>query len=97
MPSREMRRIQRRVGAEKKRALMRKSATKKKSGPKKKRITVSQFLKEVRAEMKKVSWPTRSEVVSYTVVVIITVTISCAFVLFADFAFSRLVKSLLFR
>jgi preprotein translocase subunit SecE len=33
------------------------------------------FLKEVKVEMQKVSWPNKDEIVSYTVVVLITVLI----------------------
>ena len=57
MPSREMRRAQQKLGMEKKREKMKKGAGKKKGGPKKQRVTVSQFLTEVRAEMKKVPGP----------------------------------------
>ncbi len=94
MPSREMRRMQKKVGVEKKRAALRKTAPKKKKtagAPKKKRVGLGQFFKEVRAEMRKVSWPTRSEVFSYTVVVIIVVTITTVFVVLADYGFSKLV------
>ncbi len=93
MPSREMRRMQKKVGVEKKRAAMRKSAPKKKGGgaPKRKRVGLGQFLKEVRTEMRKVSWPTRNEVFSYTVVVIVVVTITTVFVVLADYGFSKLV------
>ncbi len=93
MPSREMRRMQKKVGVEKKRAAMRKAAPKKKGAgaPKKKRVGLGQFFKEVRAEMRKVSWPTRNEVFSYTVVVIVVVAITTVFVVLADYGFSKLV------
>jgi len=93
VPSREMRRMQKKVGVEKKRAAMRKAAPKKKGGgaPKKKRVGLGQFLKEVRAEMRKVSWPARNEVLSYTVVVIVVVTITTVFVVLVDYGFSKLV------
>ncbi|MBE3574770.1 MAG: preprotein translocase subunit SecE [Firmicutes bacterium] len=38
---------------------------------------VGKFLREVRAEMRKVTWPTRKELQTYTVVVLIT-TIAAA-------------------
>ena len=92
MPSREMRRMQQKLGMEKKRAQQKKSGgTRKKSGPKKQRVTVSQFLTEVRAEMKKVTWPTRDEVVSYTIVVMVTVVLMGGMVYFADILFTKLV------
>ena len=92
MPSREMRRMQQKLGMEKKRAQLKKAAgTRKKGGPKKQRVTVSQFLTEVRAEMRKVTWPTRDEVISYTIVVLITVVIMGGLVYFADIIFTKLV------
>jgi preprotein translocase subunit SecE len=92
VPSREMRRMQQKLGMEKKREQLKKSrGTKKKSGPKKQRVTVSQFLTEVRAEMKKVTWPTRQEVISYTIVVLVTVVLMGGLVYFADILFTKLV------
>ncbi len=42
---------------------------------KKKRGGVSEYFKGIRAEMKKVVWPTRKEMVSYTGIVILTCAI----------------------
>jgi len=36
------------------------------------RTSVGQFLREVRSELRKVAWPNRKEVTSYTIVVLIT-------------------------
>ena len=97
MPSREMRRMQKQLGMEKKRAQMKKSAgTRKKSGPKKQRVTIPQFLTEVKAEMKKVTWPTRDEVVSYTIVVVTTVILMGGLVYLADILFVKLVDMVVF-
>ena len=49
-----------------------------------------QFLREVSAEMKKVSWSTRRELAKYTVVVSITVVIVCALIWICDSFFTRL-------
>lgn len=43
-----------------------------------------QFLRDVRLELKKVSWPTRSEVISTTVVVMIAVVFFSAFLWVVD-------------
>jgi len=87
-----MRRMQQKLGMEKKRAQLKKAAgTRKKGGPKKQRVTISQFLTEVKAEMKKVTWPTRDEVISYTIVVVVTVVIMGGLVYFADILFTKLV------
>ncbi len=97
MPSREMRRMQQKLGMEKKRAQMKKSAgSKGKSGPKKQRVTISQFLTEVKAEMKKVTWPTRDEVLSYTIVVVTTVVLMGGLIYLADILFVKLVDIIIF-
>jgi preprotein translocase subunit SecE len=97
LPSREMRRMQQKLGMEKKRAQMKKSAgSKRKSGPKKQRVTISQFLTEVKVEMKKVTWPTRDEVLSYTIVVVTTVVLMGGLVYLADILFVKLVDIIVF-
>ncbi|MFM7718466.1 MAG: preprotein translocase subunit SecE [Actinomycetota bacterium] len=53
-----------------------------------------QFLKEVRQELKKVLWPTRPELVTYTVVVLATVVVLTAFVFGLDVVFSKFVLDL---
>jgi preprotein translocase subunit SecE len=83
--------MQQKLGMEKKRAQQKKAGGARKKGPKKQRVTVSQFLTEVRAEMKKVTWPTRDEVVSYTIVVLVTVVLMGGLVYFADILFTKLV------
>jgi preprotein translocase subunit SecE len=96
VPSREMRRAQQKLGMEKKREKMKKGGGKKKGGPKKQRVTISQFLTEVRAEMKKVTWPTRDEVISYTIVVLITVVLIGGLVYVADITFTKLVDIIIY-
>jgi preprotein translocase subunit SecE len=56
---------------------------------------LSKFLKEVRIELTKVTWPTASELRSTTMVVIITVFIITIFIGLVDFGLARLVGSLL--
>jgi preprotein translocase subunit SecE len=46
------------------------------------------FIKEARAELKKVTWPSRSEVYSTTLVVIIAVIFFGFYLFFMDVAFS---------
>jgi preprotein translocase subunit SecE len=55
------------------------------------RTRPQQFLREVRGEMKRVAWPSRKEVTSYSVVVLVTVTILMAFVFGLDAVFSQFV------
>ncbi|MBU0951941.1 MAG: preprotein translocase subunit SecE [Elusimicrobia bacterium] len=49
-----------------------------------------QFLKEVYGELKKVSWLSRKEVIATTIVVIIFMLITAAFVGVVDFTLSKL-------
>ena len=49
-----------------------------------------EFLREVVAEMKKVSWSTRRELFTYTCVVGIAVAIVCALIWICDTFFARL-------
>ena len=57
---------------------------------------VRQFLREVRAEMEKVSWPGRQEVQAATIVIISLVVLLAAFIGAVDFVVSR-VLGLFFR
>ena len=49
------------------------------------------FLKEVKVELKKVSWPDRNELVGSTVIIIITVAMVAVFIGICDFIFSKLI------
>lgn len=53
-----------------------------------------QFVGEVRSELRKVSWPTRSEVINYSIVVLITVVILTIFIGLIDWVFATLVLEL---
>ena len=60
-------------------------------GERRKRTPPRQFLKEVRAELKKVAWPTRGEVATYTVVVLVSVTFVTLYVFGLDYGFAKAV------
>ena len=49
------------------------------------------FLKEVRAELKKVTWPSRRETANTTVVVILSVFFFGFYLFFMDIIFSRII------
>ncbi len=55
------------------------------------RVGVAQFFREVAAEMKKVAWPTRSEVWTSTIIVLVTVVILTSLIFGLDYAFGKLV------
>ena len=56
---------------------------------------VTQFLKEVKVELKKVVWPTPKQTVASTAVVIIIVFIVSIYLGIVDFALAKLVKFVL--
>ncbi|MDD5448311.1 MAG: preprotein translocase subunit SecE [Actinomycetota bacterium] len=93
MLNRQVRRLQGKPKSqeERKKAVERsKKATAKKKAEKKLPGRILQFLREVRAEMKKVIWPSKEEVVNYTLVVLITVCLAAGFVYLLDLLFSKL-------
>ena len=53
---------------------------------------VKTFLNEVRVEMQKVTWPSRNEIMSYTVVVLVTVLILSVVIWAADNVLGRVLK-----
>lgn len=50
-----------------------------------------QFLHDVRVEMKKVSWPTRDQMVAFTVVTVVTSIVLTGFVFVLDLGLKELV------
>ena len=57
---------------------------------------IREFLREVRAEMEKVTWPGRDEVRAATIVIIVLVLLLAVFIGGVDFVVSR-VLGLFFR
>ena len=58
------------------------------------RAGFTEFAREVRSELRKVVWPTRSETTNYTVVVVITIVAITAIVAGLDWLFSQSVLEL---
>jgi preprotein translocase subunit SecE len=54
-----------------------------------KRVGPAQFLREVRQELKKVAWPSRRELVAYTIVVLVSVAVLTSFVFGLDALISK--------
>ena len=46
-----------------------------------------EFLREVRAELKKVAWPTREEVIRYSIIVLVALVVFTLFVFGVDYVF----------
>lgn len=55
------------------------------------RTTPAVFLREVRAELRKVIWPTRKELITYTSVAVVFILIMVGIVTGVDAGFTRLV------
>ena len=56
---------------------------------------VAEFLQQVKAELQKVTWPTRKETYGSTVVVIVLVLMVAVFLWIVDTGLSALIKALL--
>jgi preprotein translocase subunit SecE len=55
------------------------------------RTTPALFLRQVIAELRKVIWPTRKELVTYTTVAVVFIVIMTAIVTSLDYGFTKLV------
>ena len=99
--NRQMKRMQERAERQQKRggseraAAPSAAARRQQVAEKRKRTGVRQFIKEVRMELKKVDWPSRRELVSYTIVVLATLIVTTLYVAGLDFVFSRAILDLL--
>ena len=71
--NREQKRTLRRMGAVDEKGAPTRVA--RSSGPKQDRVGPTQYLREVRDEMRKVAWPSREEVIRYSIIVVITVLV----------------------
>lgn len=63
-------------------------------GPVEPRVGPRQFAREVRSELRKVAWPTRSETLNYSLVVLVTLIIVMGFVFAVDWVFSNAILRL---
>ena len=56
---------------------------------------IAKFFKQVKNEMKKVHWPNKNELSSYTLVVVITVVALIAFIGVIDVALTNIITPLI--
>ncbi len=77
--------------------MAKKETAEKKSGAKKPNIfkRIGTYFKEVFSETKKLTWPTKKEVINYTIAVIAFVALMAVIMWVLDLAFSSGVKALL--
>jgi preprotein translocase subunit SecE len=59
-----------------------------------KRTKPTEFVKEVRGELRKVAWPTRAETINYSLIVFVALVVLMAFVGLMDYAFGEFVLKL---
>ncbi len=59
--------------------------------PPKERIGAAEYFRQVRAELRKVAWPTRAEVIHYSIIVLIALLILTALIFGLDFLFGKIV------
>ncbi|MEL7157828.1 MAG: preprotein translocase subunit SecE [Actinomycetota bacterium] len=59
------------------------------------RATPRQYFSEVNTELRRVSWPTRKEVINYTIVVLVTLAVVTALIAGLDYVFGEGVIRLL--
>ena len=64
---------------------------------KEQRTGPTQFVREVRGELRKVAWPTRPEVINYSIIVLVTVIVLTAYVAALDYGFGDLILKLFQR
>ena len=57
---------------------------------------VGQFLREVKTELKKITWPARKETIASTVVVIVIVLVACVYLGIVDMILTRLIRFILY-
>ena len=62
--------------------------------PRAKRTGPQEFLQEVRAELRKVAWPTKSETINYSIIVFVAVVVLTAFIGALDYVFGEFVLKL---
>lgn len=58
-------------------------------------MSIINYFKDVRAEMKHVSWPSRRLTVAYTIVVIILSLATAVYLGLLDYAFSAVIKQII--
>jgi preprotein translocase subunit SecE len=80
--NRQAKRMMAKQGTDKPRAPERKAPA---AQPTKERTGPRQYLREVRGELKKVAWPTRSEVINSSIIVIIGVVVMATIIFGFDY------------
>ncbi len=62
--------------------------------PEKERTSPRQYVREVRGELRKVAWPTKQEVIRYSIIVLVTIVVLTTMIFVLDYLFAKAVFSL---
>ena len=89
--NRQTKRMMQRQGMDKARPAERRTPTQAGAAATRERVGVRQYFSEVSAELKKVAWPTKKEVVNSTSVVLIAVVFMTALIFGLDYLASKFV------
>ncbi len=65
--------------------------------PREERTSPIEFVREVRGELRKVAWPTRAEVVNYSIIVLVAVVLLTGYVAALDYGFGEILLKLFER
>lgn len=60
-------------------------------------VKLTRFLREVRSELKKVSWPSKKELTANTIVVLVSVFFAATLIWIIDGVFAQVLKALIAR
>lgn len=58
-------------------------------------MKLGEYIKETRAELKHVSWPTRRQAIVFTVVVIVISLVTAAYLGAFDYVFTKLLQTII--
>ena len=59
--------------------------------PPKERIGAAEYFRQVRGELRKVAWPSRGEVIHYSIIVLVALLILTALIFLLDYMFGKAV------
>ncbi len=92
--NRQMKRLMQRqgqVGADGAPVARRETQARPASRPQRERVGAAEFTRQVRAELRKVAWPTRAEVVNFSTIVFVALVLLTGLIFGLDYAFGKAV------
>ncbi len=89
--NRQTKRLMQRQGSDRPRAAERRTRPQPGERAPREKVTPRQYFGEVKSELKKVTWPTRREVINSTVVVLIAVVVMTSLIFGFDYGSSQFV------